>query len=161
MNFPAIPEREHSPLADAMYDIAEALKYPVDHRGRRYDIAYLTPILSYHLARMGCVIDPERAIIKQRRVPPPPEFAGSDLWDAVEYVHVDAPMSIDDELHGATLDDLPRMSAAARAEFIRRAGGEPPKPPALQDPTDEEMVAAMPWRVQTSIQFDDDEESPK
>lgn len=140
----------------ALQQIAEALKYPVDHRGRRYDINYLAPIIAYHLARMGCVIDPSRAQIKQRRVPAPPGYEGTDMWDAVEYVPVGEPDTVEDELHGATLDDLPRLSPAARAEFIRRAGGEPPKPAATQaPPTDDELAARVPWHVETSIQFDD------
>src|SRR5699024_7120732 len=89
-------------LRETMYDIADALRYPVDHRGRVYDVRYLIHVLSFHLARAGCVIDPDRAQIKARRLPPMPGV----FDDAVEWVHPDAPSSIDDELAGATLDDI-------------------------------------------------------
>ncbi|AEL19678.1 minor tail protein [Mycobacterium phage Edugator] len=158
---PKIPERQHDPLSDAMYDIAEALQYPQDSRGRTYDVRYLIPILSFHLARAGAVIDPDRAIIRKQAVPPPAEIAGTGLaegWDAIRWVHPDEPQSVEDELRGATLDDLPRLSPEARAEFLRRAGGDP-KPPAPQLNNDVDLDARTPWHVETSIHFDEDEES--
>ncbi|APD18192.1 minor tail protein [Mycobacterium phage Hammy] len=161
MDLPALPPLpevpEHvpgaDPMADAMYDIAEALHYPVDSRGRRYDVRYMLPVIAFHLARAGCVVDPARAVIKQRRMPPTPGV----VEDAVEWVHVDEPDTIEDELAGATLDDLPRLSAAARAEFIRRATGEPPAEPVVDD-QDVNLDARTPWHVETSIVFDDDDE---
>ncbi|ARQ95462.1 minor tail protein [Mycobacterium phage Shandong1] len=147
---PEVPEHVpgQNPIADAMYDIAAALHYPVDSRGRRYDVRYLLPVIAFHLARAGCVVDPARAVIKQRRLPPTPGV----VEDAVDWVPIDAPDSIEDELHGATLDDLPRLSAAARAEFIRRATGAPAAPVADDDA---DLDARTPWHVETSIQFDD------
>lgn len=134
-----------------MYAIADALQYPVDHRGRRYDVRYLIPVLSYHLARAGCVVDPQRAVIKPRRLPPTPGV----VEDAIEWVPVDAPDSIEDELAGATLDDLDRLSPAARAELIRRLGGDGTKVTANQD--DSDLDARTPWHVETRIHFDEDE----
>lgn len=131
----------------AVYDIADALQYPVDHRGRVYDVRFMLPALCYHLARAGCVIDPSRAVIKPRRLPPTPGV----IEDAVEWVPLDAPDSIDDELAGATLDDLERLSPAARAELMRRLGGENAE--AINSNLDERT----PWRVETSIKFDDEE----
>ncbi|QFG09407.1 minor tail protein [Mycobacterium phage Yuna] len=159
MELPALPPLpdvpEHVPgrnsLADAMYDIAEVLQYPVDSRGRRYDVRYLLPVLSFHLARVGATIDPGRAVVKKRRCTPEPGV----VEDAVEWVPLDAPDSIEDELHGATLDDLPHLSAAARAEFIRRATGEPPAPPVVE--RDVDLHGRVPWHTETSIVWDDDE----
>lgn len=143
---PVLPPRPNDPLADAMYDIADALRYPVDSRGRVYDVRFLLPILAYHLARTGCVVDHDRAIIKARRLPPAPGV----VEDAVEWVSVHAPDSIEDELAGATLDDVGRLSPAARAELIRRLGGEPPATD-QPDPDDSQL-----WHVETHIHFDDD-----
>lgn len=157
---PKIPERQHDPLSDAMYDIAEALQYPVDSRGRTYDVRYLIPILSFHLARAGAVIDPDRAIIRKQAVPPPAELVGTGMgegWDAVRWVHPDEPQSVEDELRGATLDDLPGLSPAARAEFLRRAGGTP-EDAAPQPINEAEFDARTPWHVETAIHFDEDEE---
>ncbi|AVO21962.1 minor tail protein [Mycobacterium phage Adonis] len=158
MEIPTLPPLpdvpDHVPGAnstvDAMYDIAEALTYPVDSRGRRYDVRFLLPVIAYHLARAGCVVDPARAVIKKRRLPP----TGGVVEDAVDWVPLDAPDSIEDELDGATLDDLPHLSAAAQAEFRRRALGEPPAPTAVDD-QGVDLDERAPWHVETSITFDD------
>ena len=131
----------------AVYDITDALQYPVDHRGRVYDVRFMLPALAYHLARAGCVIDPNRAVIKARRLPPTPGV----IEDAVEWVALDAPDSIHDELAGATLDDLDSLTPAARAELMRRLGAENAE--ALNDDLD----ARTTWRVETRIHFDDEE----
>ncbi|AHB79554.1 minor tail protein [Mycobacterium phage Validus] len=157
MELPVLPPMpnvpEHVPgvdaTADAMYDIAEALQYPVDSRGRVYDVRFLLPVIAFHLARAGCVVDPARAQIKKRRLPP----QGGVVEDAVEWVPLDAPDSIEDELAGATLDDLPHLSAAAQAEFRRRVLGEPPAPP-VDDPA-VDLDARTPWHTETSITFDE------
>ncbi|ASR85225.1 minor tail protein [Mycobacterium phage SirPhilip] len=157
MNLPPLPPLPEVPehvrginaTDDAMYDIAELLQYPVDSRGRRYDVRYLLPVLAFHLAQAGCVVDPGRAVIKKRRMPPTPGV----VEDAVEWVPIDAADSIEDELHGATLDDLPYLSAAARAEFIRRATGEPE---VVEDQAaDADLDGRTPWHVETSIVWDD------
>ncbi|QNJ58246.1 hypothetical protein SEA_ELLIE_21 [Mycobacterium phage Ellie] len=158
MELPTLPPQpevpEHVPgvnsTADAMYDIAEALQYPIDSQGRRYDVRFLLPVIAFHLARAGCVVDPARAVIKKRRMPLTPGV----VEDAVEWVPIDAEDTIEDELHGATLDDLPHLSAAARAEFIRRATGAPVV--AAED-QDVDLDARTPWHTETSIVFDDDE----
>lgn len=134
-----------------MYDIAEALQYPCDSRGRRYDVRFLLPVIAFHLARAGCVVDPGRAVIKKRRLPP----TAGVVEDAVEWVSIDEPDTIDDELDGATLEDLPSLSAAARAEFIRRAriaSGEDVAPAPVSDA---DLDARTPWHVETSIVFED------
>ena len=131
----------------AVYDIADALLYPVDHRGRVYDVRFMLPALAYHLARAGCVIDPSRAVIKARRLPPTPGV----IEDAVEWVALDAPDSIDDELAGATLDDLDSLTPAARAELMRRLGAE------NAEALNTDLDARTTWRVETRIHFDDEE----
>ena len=150
---PKLPEIPPRPTGDsiqaAMYDIADALRYPVDNRGRIYDVRFLLPIIAFHLARAGAVIDPQRAVIKARRLPPTPGV----IEDAVEWVSPDAPDSIDDELAGATIADIDRLSSAARAELIRRLGGDGEKA-AANDPNLDDRA---PWRVETSIHFDDEE----
>jgi hypothetical protein len=142
---PPIPARSDDPFSDAMYDIADALHYPVDSQGRVFDVKFMLPVLAYHLARCGAVIDPSRALIKARRLPPAPGV----FEDAVEWVPLSAPDSIDDELAGATIDDVESLSPAARAELIRRLGGEPPAG------TEPNLDAAPAWHVETSIHFDE------
>jgi len=140
-------------LAAAMYDIADALRSPVDHRGRRYDVKFLVPILSFHLARAGFRKVEGKAVIKPRRVPPPPEYENTkwgEGWDAIEWVPIDAEPSIEDELATATLADLDRLSPAARDEVLRRLGAKRDAPQPAYD--------NVPWRVEPSIHFDDPED---
>lgn len=147
---PKLPPRpEGNTLEAAMYDIADALQYPVDHRGRVYDIRFMLPAIAFHLARAGAVIDPTRAVIKARRLPPTPGV----IEDAVEWVGLDAAPSIDDELAGATINDIDRLSPAARAELIRRLGGDGTTITAQQSDLDQRA----PWHVETRIHFDDEE----
>jgi hypothetical protein len=132
-----------------MYALADALRYPVDSRGRVYDVSFLLPVLAYHLARCGADIDQDRAVIKARRLPPAPGvFDG-----AVEWVALDAPDRVTDELANATLEDIQSLSPAARAELIRRLGGDTTV--AAQQNTD--LDERAPWHVETHIQFDDEE----
>lgn len=150
VKFPQLPARpQGDSLEAAMYDIADALQYPVDQRGRVYDVRFMLPTLAYHLARAGFYLDPDRAIIKARRLPPTPGV----VEDAVEWVSINAPDSIDDELCGATLDDVAKLSPAARAELIRRLGGEHP-----ETVNADQLDDRAPWRVETRIHFDDTEE---
>jgi hypothetical protein len=149
--FPALPQRPTGNTLEAvMYDLADALHYPVDSRGRVYDVRFMTPALSYHLARCGWRWHPELAVIKPRRLPPTPGV----VQDAVEWVALDAPDSIDDELAGVTIDDVDRLSPAARAELIRRLGGDGTAV-AEKDP---DLDAKTLWHVETTIHFDDDQE---
>lgn len=151
VKFPTLPPRTPgNPLTDAMYRIADALQYPVDTRGRVYDCSFLLPILAYHLARAGADIDPQRAIIKSRRLPPAPGV----IDGAIEWVGVNQPDRIEDELAGATIDDIDRLSPAARAELIRRLGGDATT---AAQPDDSDLDGRSPWHVETTIHFDDEE----
>lgn len=148
--FPKLPERHPGDeLTDAMYEIADALRYPMDPRGRVYDVSFLLPILAYHLARAGCRMDSSKAIIKARRLPPAPGV----IDGAVEWVPANAPDRIVDELAGASIDDIDKLSPSARAELIRRLGGDTATITTDQNDLDERT----PWRVETSIHFDDEE----
>lgn len=143
------PRPNDDSMSATMYALADALRYPVDNRGRVYDVSFLMPILAFHLARCGAVIDPQRAVIKARRLPPTPGV----IDGAIEWVGVNEPDSVDDELAGVTIDDLDRLSPTARAELIRRLGGDGTA--AAEDIDD--LDARTPWRVETSIHFDDEE----
>lgn len=145
---PKLPPRQPGELSDAMYDIAECLTYPKDSKGRTYDVRFILPVLAFHLAAAGVRWHPELAIIKKRVRPPAPGV----VEDAVDWVPINAPDSVEDELAGATLDDLDRLSPAARAVLMRRLGGEPH----AADPAD--LDAAAPWHVETSIHFDYDDD---
>lgn len=131
-----------------MYDLAEAMQYPVDNTGHRYDLRFLIPTLAFHLARCGFQLNPEARQIKPRRLPPGPSVAE----DAIEWVPLDAAESIDDELAGKTIEDIPRMSRGARAEFIRRLGGDAG---AVAPPEPDDLDSKTPWHVETHIHFDE------
>lgn len=138
-------EPEETPHGKAAIAISRALQYPVDDRGRVYDVRFLAPVLSYHLARAGIGPVDGLAVIKPRKLPPSPGV----YEDAVEWVHISAPDGIEEELAGVTLDDLDQLSPAARAEFVRRAGGDPGR---VEQP---DLDAQTPWHVQTNIEFND------
>lgn len=141
------PRPDDDSMAAAMYDIADALRYPVDNRGRIYDIRFMLPAIAFHLARAGAVIDPDRAVIKARRLPPTPGV----IEDAIEWVGIHEPDSIDDELADATIADVDRLSPAARAELIRRLGGDGTTITEQQT----ELDGRAPWHVETHIHFEE------
>lgn len=144
-----IPPAYRTQLQSAMYAIAEALEFPVDRKGRVYDVRYFIPVLAFHLARAGIGPVEGQAVIKPRRVQHGPQV----LDGAVEWVPLDAADFIEDELDSITsAEDLQKLSPAARAVAIqellggssdaaqRAASAIPPKPEQ--------------WHTQTSIQFD-------
>ena len=137
-----------TPLQQAMYDIADAMVYPVDNHGRVYDLRYLIPVLSYHLARAGCVIDPARAVIKKRTL----ASAAGVMEGAVEWVPLWMEDTIEDQIAKVkTVDDIDSLSPAAKAEFMRRKFGVD----APVSAPDECVPEGSPWRVETSIRFED------
>lgn len=143
MRLPRITEVENrTPIQQALYDIADAMEYPIDNSGYRYDFRWLIPALSYHLARAGIGRIDGQAVIKKRHLP----------GGYIDWVPVNAPDTLEDELAGATLDDLPNLSAAAQAEFRRRA--DPGRADEVHDP-DADLDAKVPWRVQPCIRFED------
>lgn len=145
---PKLPERPTDGVAATLYDIADALRYPVDNHGRVYDVRFLIPVLAFHLARAGCIIDPARATIKPRLLPPTPGV----IEDAIEWVPIDAPDTIEDELAGVTIDDIDRLSPTARAALIRRLGGQAPD--LGQQPNPDQQTL---WHVETSIHIDQED----
>lgn len=146
-----IPEDERDPLQRAMYEIAEALQYPVDNLGRVYDVRYIIPVLAFHLARAGMGRIAGQAVIKPRRVPPGAQV----VEDAIEWVPLDAPDTVAEELARVTsVNDLQHLSPQARAIAIRDLLGgsdQAAAQAAAQVPLDDKPG----WHTQTSIQFDD------
>lgn len=146
-----IPEDEQTPIQRAMYAIAAALQYPIDNLGRVYDVRYMIPVLAFHLARAGLGPVDGQAVIKPRRVPPGPQV----VEDAIEWVPLDAPDTVAEELAGVTsIDDLQHLSPQARAIAVRDLLGgsdQATAQAAAQVPLDDKPG----WHTQTSIQFDD------
>lgn len=75
-------------IESTMLLLSEHLKYPVDHQGHVLNMNYLPDVpytLAHHLAKLGWRFQPEKALIKPRKVIGPgiPE-------DLVTYVPVDA-----------------------------------------------------------------------
>lgn len=76
-------------LEAAALQLAEDLKYPVSAKGHVLDMNHLPDVpevLVYHLIRCGWRPDPEKRVIKQRRV-----IGGGYYEDLVTYVGVDEP----------------------------------------------------------------------
>lgn len=126
--------------ARAILDIGEALEWPQDPHGRPIMTEAIRAQLAYHLARAGCVIDPEAALIKKRRIPLGPGI----IAGACEWVDIDDPDTIQDELDGADVANLHTLSPTARGELIRRAGGG-------VMPLQGDLDSAVPWKVTPTV----------
>jgi len=105
-------------MAAALADFIKDCHYPVAKDGSIMDASYFVAIVGYHMVRCGWrrAADP---VIKKRKVLGP-----GVIEDAVEWVGVDEP---DDELANLatmTLQEVAALSPAAKAEAIRRMGGE-------------------------------------
>lgn len=126
------------PIQQAVYDIGDALEYPVDRLGNHYDLRYLIPILAWHLPRAGIGKVPGLAVIKRRVM----------SNGMVEWVSLDAPDEPPDPLAGMTFEELANGTPEQRALAARRLQGEPEAPADLD--------AAVPWHVKTNIQIDEE-----
>lgn len=124
------------PIQQAVYDVGEALEYPIDKHGNHYDLRYLIPVLAWHLPRAGIGKVPGLAVVKRR-------LYSNGVVDWVPLDHPDDPR---DPLDGVTLEDLENGTPEQRAAAIRRLQGEQP----------EDLDALIPWTVRTNIQVDEE-----
>lgn len=110
-------------LGAAMHRIADALQCMRGPNGEIIYIGEKVPHIAWHLARAGVDVDPDKAIIKRRAIPPRPgQFAG-----LVDWVPIDSP------------DPAPRPGV----ELISASDGVDIDLDALED--------ALPWHVRTKI----------
>jgi hypothetical protein len=73
-------------LVAAMQRIADALQWMRGPRGELIYIGEQIPPIAWHLARAGCDVDPDKAIIKRRAIPNRPgQFAGMCDWVPVDW----------------------------------------------------------------------------
>jgi hypothetical protein len=129
------------PIQEAVYVVDQMLDNVVDKHGYGYDLRYLKPALSWHLARCGLGLIPDQAVIKRREYPN----------GYVEWVGIDEPDLPADPLEGLTMAEIAQLPAEQRDAAIRRlqAGADVPT-------SDEDMVNRIPWKVRTNIEIDED-----
>ncbi len=73
-------------LIAAMQRIADALQYMRGPTGEVIYVGEKLPHMAWHLARAGCDVDPDKAIIKRRPIPNRPgQFAGMCDWVPVDW----------------------------------------------------------------------------
>lgn len=73
-------------LVDAMHRIADALMFMRGPDGEVIFVGEKIPSIAWHLARAGCDVDADRAVIKARGVPNRPgQFAGLVDWVPVDW----------------------------------------------------------------------------
>lgn len=73
--------RTKEELTAAMQRIADALQWMRGPRGELIYIGEQIPPIAWHLARAGCDVDPDRAVIKRKAIPNRPgQFAGMCDW---------------------------------------------------------------------------------
>lgn len=105
-----------------MERIADALQFMRGPTGEVIFIGEKIPHIAWHLARAGCDVDTEAAIIKRRAIPNRPgQFAG-----LVDWVPVDSPDPVDG----------PELVSAVGCQNIDLA----------------KLDDALPWHVKTHIQ---------
>lgn len=69
-----------------MQRIADALQWMRGPTGELIFIGEKIPHIAWHLARAGCDVNPDKAIIKRRAIPNRPgQFAGMCDWVPVEW----------------------------------------------------------------------------
>ena len=115
------------------------LRYPINKDGTVLDTTFFAPLISYHLIRCGWRPDPEKRMIKARRI-----TAKGVVQGAVEWVPVDAPDDPLVNLPTMTMADIERLSPAMRAEALRRMGG----------PETSDLPDNPGWHVATTIKIE-------
>lgn len=76
-------------IESTMLLLVEHLRYPVDHNGHVLDMNHLPDVphtLAHHLTKLGWRCDPQKALVKPRKVIGPGIYE-----DLVTYVPVDGP----------------------------------------------------------------------
>lgn len=150
-----ILDREREALAQAKSDANEKnaamlkllldLTYPEAKDGTRVDLSALKAILAYHLVRCGWRMDPEKRMIKSRKV-----NARGVYVDAIDWVDINAPDDPLENLAEMTMAEIDNLPPGLRAEALQRISGavlpELPENPG--------------WRVETSIRISDDPDEP-
>jgi hypothetical protein len=95
------------------------LRYPVTKSGSVLDMTYFSPALAYHLARCGWRLNPNKRIIKPRRV-----IAKGVVDDAVEWIAADAPDDPLANLHNMTVAEINQLPPIQRAQAMRKVTGQ-------------------------------------
>jgi len=124
----------------AMLYMLGDLRYPVSQDGSVLDMTYFGPLITWHLIRCGWRNDPEKRIIKPRKV-----TAKGVIKGAVEWVSVNEPDDPLADLPSMTMQDVQQLPPRLRAEALRRMGG-PETPELPENPG---------WTVATSMRIQD------
>lgn len=111
-------------LTAAMHRIADALQFMRGPLGEVIFIGEKIPHIAWHLARAGCDVDSDKAIIKRQPIPNRPgQLAGMCNWVSV---------------------DTPDVAPRPGCELVTAADGVPIDLAKLDD--------AIPWHVKTHIE---------
>lgn len=99
-------------LIAAMHRIADALQWMRGPTGELIFIGEKIPHIAFHLARAGCDVDDDKAIIKRQPIPNRPgQFAGMCNWVPVDWPDPDPQPGL--ELVSASADiDLAALDDA-------------------------------------------------
>lgn len=130
---------------EAMLMLLLDLTYPEAKDGTRVDISAFKAIIAYHLIRCGWRPDPEKRMIKSRKV-----NARGVYVDANEWVPIDTPDDILDNLATMTMAEIDALPPGLKAEAIQRMTGE-----VLPD-----LPVNTGWKVETSIRITDEPDEP-
>ncbi len=118
------------------------LRYVISRDGSVIDLMGLQPAIAWHLTRCGFRPDPDRRVIKARRV------VGRGVpISAVEYVDVNEPDRPEDlaDLPSMTMAEINALPKDLKAKALRRMGG----------PETDDLPENPGWHVQTSLKIED------
>jgi hypothetical protein len=136
---------EKQDMQKAFTEMLLDLRYPEGKDGSIMNADLVGPLIAYHLVRCGWRMDPERRVIKPRKVP------GNVAQGAVEWIDIREPDDPLVNLGSMTMVEIAQLPDTWRHEAIRRLGGTVQGD--LPEPVNK-------WTVKTSINIEDAPRDP-
>ena len=130
---------------EAMLKLLLDLTYPESKDGARVDLTAFKAIIAYHLVRCGWRMDPDKRMIKARKV-----NARGVYEDAVDWVPINAPDDPLANLANMTMAEIEALPPGLKAEAMQRVSGA-----VLPD-----LPENPGWHVETSIRITNDPDEP-
>lgn len=125
---------------EAMAAMMVDLRYVETRSGDLIDLMGLQAAIAWHLTRCGWRPDPDKRMIKARRV-----IAQGVGEGAIEWVDVDEPDDPLANLANMTMAQINALPSHLKAQAMRRMGG----------PETEALPTNPGWKVETSIQIEE------
>lgn len=135
-------KEQHAQFAMMIQD----LRWPVTREGDVANVDYIAALVAYHLVRCGWRNDPDKRVIKSRKV-----IGRGVATGALEWVGMDEPDDPLADIANMTMAEVAALSPQARMEAIRRL--DPNRPNDLPEPKPG-------WQVKPNIRITDLDQQP-